>query len=274
MSDKPLLGELLVQQNLVSQNIIDTALRVQIGGNRRIGHILVRMKVITADQLAETLSKQLNIPITAVDDKFTNDVRRILPRYLCRKFDVIPLALKPNNILEVAMANPSDEEVISNLELFTGKVIKPSLALWSNIDKEIGRKIPLTIKDILTPQTNIWATRIAAIAALALVIGLSSFTLDYIQKTRYGTISTTDSRVLFTNHDLMIGVEKNGKISLLGHAAFASGSFEVAFDNTTILKSFIENRGKDFSEKQRTWLKWAMKQTETHAQNRTIASLK
>jgi len=106
MSGKPLLGELLIQQNLVSQDIIDTALRVQVGGNRRLGHILVRMKAITADQLAETLAEQMEIPITDVSRKFSREVSKILPRHLCRQYSVIPLALKENNILELAMANP------------------------------------------------------------------------------------------------------------------------------------------------------------------------
>ena len=94
MAAKQLLGKLLIEQNLVSRDVIDSALRVQVGGNRRLGHILVRMKAITADQLAETLAKQLDIPITDISQKFSQETSGIIPRYLCRKFSVIPLALK------------------------------------------------------------------------------------------------------------------------------------------------------------------------------------
>jgi len=271
MPGKALLGELLIQQNLLTQDVIDTALRVQIGGNRRLGHILVRMKAITADQLAETLAEQLDIPITDIDDKFSREVSRILPRYLCRKFGVIPLELKENNILETAMANPSDGEAITDLEDYTGKVIEPYLARHSDIEREIGRRIPLTTKDFFTPQTNTWATRTAVAVSLILVLGLGFFTNDYVQKTRYGTITKTNTHVLFNNLDLIVGVEKSGKVSLLGHGAFSKGYYSVSFDNSKFLVEFVRGREKDFSKKQREWLEWAITQTESDALTRTLA---
>ena len=271
MSGKPLLGELLIAQNLVSQDVIDSALRVQVGGNRRLGHILVRMKAITADQLAETLADQLEIPITDIAEKFSRDISRILPRYLCRRFDVIPLNLLENNILETAMANPSDEEAISDLENYTGKVIKPCLARHSDIDREIGRRIPLTAKDFFTPVTNTWATRAAVAISLVLVVGLSFFTYDYVQKTRYGTVTRTDTHVLFNNHDLILGMGKDGKVSLLGHGAFSKGYYSVSFDNSNFLRAFVQGREKDFSEKQRVWLVWAIDQTESDILARSLA---
>jgi len=271
MSTKQLLGELLIEQNLVSRDVIDSALRVQVGGNRRLGHILVRMKTITADQLAETLAKQLNIPITDISQKFSREINRILPRYLCRQFSVIPLALKGNNILDIAMANPSDEEAITDLENYTGKVIKPCLARHSDIEQEISRRIPLTIKDFFTPQTNTWVTRTAVAVSLALVLGLSFFTYDYIQKSQYGTVTTTKTRVLFNNHDLIVGVEKGGKVSLLGHGAFSKGYYSVSFDKSELLAIFVQSRKNDFSKKQREWLNWAINQAESDILNRSLA---
>ena len=271
MAGKQLLGELLIEQNLVSQDDIDSALRVQVGGNRRLGHILVRMKAITADELAETLARQLNIPITSIPQKFSREISRILPRYLCRQFGVIPLELKENNILDIAMANPSDEEAISDLENYTGKVIKPCLARHSEIEREIGRRIPLTMKDFFTPQANTWATRAAVAISLVLVLGLSFFTYDYVQKDRYGTVTKTETHVLLNNHDLIVGVEKSGKVSLLGHGAFSKGFYSVSFDKSEFLAAFVHSRDKDFSEKQRAWLDWAISQTESDVLTRSLA---
>ena len=262
MSRKPLLGELLVQQNLVSQEIIDTALRVQVGGNRRLGYILVRMKEISADQLAETLAQQLNVPIIAIGEKFSPEVKKTLPRYLCRQYDVLPLALTGNNILQMAMSDPSDGDAISDLEHYTGNVIEPFLARHSDIDREIGRRIPLGLKDIITPRANTLITRVAAVGALAMVIALGVFTFDYMEKSYYGTISETDSQVMYKNHDLMLGVDKTGKVTILGHGAFSKGYYSVSFNNPEMLRVFLKNKEKDFSDKQRTWLDWAIKQAD------------
>ena len=272
MSGKPLLGELLIEQGLISQEVIDAALRVQVGSNRRLGHILVRMKAITADQLAETIAKQLDIPITVIAEKFSREVSNILPRYLCRQFGVIPLELKKNNILGMAMADPSDSEAITNLEHYTGKVIEPSLARHSDIDREIGRKIPLTVKDFFTPRANIWATRTVAALALFLVVGLCFFTYNNIQTNRYGTISTTATHTLYKNHDLIIGIDQSGKISLLGHGAFSNGYYSVSFDSPDILRAFVKSKKKDFSEKQRNWLEWAIEKTNSNSLTKALAT--
>ncbi len=270
----PRLGELLVQRNLVSQDTVDTALRVQVGGNRRLGYILVRMKKITADQLAEILAQQLDVAIINIDEKFTPEVKKTVPRYLCRQYSILPLALKANNILEVAMSDPSDGEAISDLEHYTGNVIEPFLARHSEIDREISHRIPLGMQDLFTPQTNIWATRTIAALALFLVFGLGYFTYDYIQQDRYGTVSISDTHVLYKNHDLIVGMDKAGKISLLGHGAFAEGYYSVSFDNSDTLKAFIKSREKDLSEKQRNWLDWAISKTQSDSLAETLSANK
>lgn len=274
MSNKQLLGELLVDQSLVSQETINTALRVQVGGNRRLGHILVKMQAITADQLAEILAAQLNIPIVKIDKCFSQKVKRILPRYLCQQYGVLPLALQDNNILEVAMANPSDAEAIADLENYTNKVIEPRLALDSEISREIKRRIPLRTKDFFAPIASTLVTRTVATMALLLVFGLGFITFDYIQKARYGTISKTDTLVLYKNYDLILGVDKAGKLSLLGHGAFSKGFYSVSFDNPDVLVAFVQSKESDFSEDQRSWLDWAIHQAKVPRMQNSVASAK
>jgi hypothetical protein len=230
------------------------------------------MKEITADQLAETLAQQLNIPIISIDEKFSPEAKKTVPRYLCKQYSVLPLALKENNILAVAMSDPSDGDAISDLEHYTGKVVEPFLARHSEIDREISRRIPLSKQDFFTPQTNIWVNRTIATLALFLVFGVGYTTYDYIQTDKYGTISTSDTHISYINHDLIVGVDSAGKISLLGHGAFANGYYSVSFDNKETLKAFVTSRDKDFSEKQRTWLTWAIDQTNSNGHAKSLAS--
>lgn len=274
MAEKLLLGEMLKEQNLVTQDTIDTALRVQVGGNRRLGQILVNMKAITADQLAQTLSGQLSIPIIDIDDKYDTQVKKILPRYICQQYGVLPLALKENNILEVAMSNPSDSEAITDLERYTDKVVEPYLALDSKINKEIKNKIPLGVRDFFTPKNSNIATRTIATVALALVCVLGYVTYTNIHETRYGTVSTTESHVLYENHDLILGVDQTGKVSLLGHGAFSSGYYSVSFNDIDVLLAFLRSKEKDFSKKQREWLDWAVIQIDSSKLRNSLVAAK
>jgi len=234
MESTKYLGELLTQHEIVNQEAVNDALRIQVSGNRRLGHILLLMGALSEDQLAKTLSQQLNIPLTNVDEKFSEDVKQILPRYLCTKYGVLPLSLKDNNILLTAMADPSDQEAITDIEHYTGKVVEPCLAMLSNINHAVPNKIPYSLKDIFNPQVNTKLTRIIATAA-----HLSNATI-------------------YEHHDLMLGFDTSGKGSLLGHSAFSDGYYSVEFNNINELITFIKSRKKDFSVKQNKWLKWVL----------------
>lgn len=260
MTSKPLLGEILVKQNLVPQETVDQALKLQVGGGRRLGHILVRMKAISDDQLAEILADQLSIPITSIEHSYSNEVKKTIPRYLCKQYAVIPLQFKKNNVLEIAMANPSDYEAINDLEHYTGKVIEPCLARHSDIEKEIPKRIPLGIKDIFSPQSNTLMTRAVATLALACAIGLGLYTYDYIDSAKKGTISASSGMTLYHNHDLTLAVDQKGSLSLQGHGAFAEGLYKAEFSNIRYLETFIEKRKNDFSDKQKNWLSWALQE--------------
>lgn len=260
MTNKPLLGELLINNNLVTQEIIDQALRLQIGGNRRLGHILVRMKAITDDQLAETLGNQLGIAPKEVQKSFSPEVRKVLPRYLCNQYGVLPLRFKPNNVLEVAMANPSDQEAINDIEHYTGRVVEPCLARHSDIDREIPKCIPLGVKDFFSPKVNTMANRVIATIALVCVVGLGVYTFDYIKKVHEGTVSVAGDLILYHNHDLTVAVNTKGGFSLQGHGAFADGLYKAEFADIHNLEMFIQQRDKDFSGAQKDWLKWALTQ--------------
>ncbi len=271
MSNKQLLGELLISQNLVSQDTIDQALKLQIGGNRRLGHILVRMKAITDDQLAETLASQLEISITEVKTLFSPEVKKTVPRYLCNQYGILPLRFKTNNVLEVAMANPSDIEAINDLEHYTGKVVEPCLARLSDIHREIPKCIPLGLKDFLSPKVNTMANRVIATIALACVVGLGMYTFDYIKKVHEGTISITADYTLYNNHDLTVAVDHKGGYSLQGHGAFADGLYKAEFSDMANMETFIQKRDSDFSDAQRKWLHWALQQANKVKTKKLIA---
>jgi MshEN domain len=264
MKTKRRLGELLIQQKIVNQDTVNDALRIQVGGNRRLGHILLQMGALSDDQLATTLSQQLDIQLTNINDTFSPEAKQLLPRYLCTKYGVIPLAFKKNNIMLTAMADPSDFDAIRDIEHYTGKVVEPCLARQSDIAQAITQKIPYSIKDIFNPQANTRLTRTVAAIALILVIGFGVASYNYIQTSKYGSISHLAHSTLYEHHDLMVGFDNSGKISLLGHSAFADGYYSVSFNNLDTLNAFIDSHKNDFSAEQTKWLEWVLNENKSH----------
>jgi MshEN domain len=258
MVKKQRLGEILIQEGLVKQADIEQALRTQVGGNRRLGHILVRMKLISADQLVETLSSQLGLEICDFSNNTSSEASGMLPRYLCNKYSVLPLSLQGNNILEMAMADPCDEEAINNIEQYTGKVIQPLLARHSDIERAIPTRVPLSMKDFFSPQFNIALTRIGVAACLVMLLFLGGFTYRYVHETTYGTEEIADGSTVYKNHDLILEVDEKGGLKFSGRSAFAKGYYSVTFNSKQELSKFLERRQADFSEKQSGWLGWAV----------------
>lgn len=251
------LGEMLIGKGLATETNINEALRIQVGGNRRLGHILVKMGIITGDQLVEVLAEQLDLGTVNPDDHFKVNTKSILPRYLCQKYTVLPLSFEEHNVLRMAMSDPSDEEAIGDIERFTGKVVKPELAHVQEIASAIKRYIPLSHKDFFNPLSSNQFTRLATGITLVLLVVIGFFSYSYIYHQKYGTISISGNITTYQNHDLILGVEP-GKYSLFGHGAYAQGYYAASFDHLDHLRNFIEKSRKNFSNDQENWLEWVI----------------
>lgn len=258
MADKKRLGELLVAANLITEADLNKALRLQVGGTHRLGYILIKMGFISEEQLQTVLSRQLGLTIINVDQEFSPAVRRILPRYLCRRYSVIPLRSGENNTLTVAMVDPSDSEAVSDIEQYTGKIVQPVLASKSDISSGIRSRIPWTLRDIFNSQTSTrWTAAAASLALLLIIMFAAQFYQDR-QSARYGKVSHSAHSTTYENLELILGFDARNKVSLLGRGAYSPGYYSVTFNDTQSLRNFLDAKKDDFSARQLDWLAWAM----------------
>lgn len=102
------LGDLLVQQNLITQEQLTATLEQQRSSGRKLGRILVDSGVVTEEQISGALAGQLKIPY--INLKQTNPAPalvNLLTEAQARRFRA--LVLEDNGgILRVGMADPSD----------------------------------------------------------------------------------------------------------------------------------------------------------------------
>ena len=258
MAEKKRLGDLLLAAGVIRQEDLDKALAIQAGSDRRLGYLLINMDIISEKELQSVLSEQLGIPIVDVYSAFNAEVKKLIPRYLCRKYNIIPLGLADHNLLTIAMVDPSDHEAVSTLEQFTGKVLQPCLAAHSEIDSAIARYIPWSPRDLFNRQNARKLTGAAVILALALtILTVVQYNSDRA-KARFGTKQVTETAVLYQHHDLMLTFERSGKITLSGHGAHARGSYSITFNSLASLKRFIRNKRNDFSLEQQKWINWVL----------------
>jgi type IV pilus assembly protein PilB len=127
------LGELLVETGLLHAGGLTEALTVQKETGKRLGQVLVDMNLISEEEMAFALAMQLKIPyIDLTDYTVEANIVESIPHEVSRKFICIPVGLN-NNILDVAMADPLDLNMIKDLQFITGYSIQPSISTSSQI---------------------------------------------------------------------------------------------------------------------------------------------
>jgi MSHA biogenesis protein MshE len=106
--EKVRLGEILVQQKLLSEEQLQFSLGEQKRTGRKLGRVFVENGFVTEDQISGALARQLNIPYIHL--KFFNinsELVRVLPETQARRFRVIALEEKHGALL-IGMADPTD----------------------------------------------------------------------------------------------------------------------------------------------------------------------
>ena len=257
--DKPLLGEILLDRGLLAKESLDQVLRVQAGGLRRVGYLLVKMNFISDVQLLDAISTQLGIPIVHVENEIRVEAHKLLPRHLCRRFTILPLALEENNVVRLAMVDPLDDVAIREVENFTGLVVRPVLANVNDIRRGIERHVSFSRQDLFNPEIYKFVAKISATAAVVLLLVAGFLTYQEIQREVKGTISRVKDSVIYKNHDLMVDVStKDGVVNFSGRGAHADGYYGVRFANVDGLSIFLKSQEAQLSEAQREWLDWVL----------------
>lgn len=120
------VGNMLVKHHIITEAQLEEALRNQVIFGGKIGTNLIELGYISADKLAEFLSKNKGVP--AVTSKHLEaipaDVIAILPPEVVKKHQVMPISLEKKR-LTVAMVDPADLATIDKLSFMTGMYISP-----------------------------------------------------------------------------------------------------------------------------------------------------
>ena len=132
------IGDLLVEQKLISQTQLEEALADQKKSGRKLGRILIEQGYVEENHILEVLSRQLNIPfVDLLHYKFQPQVIKLLPEVQARRFRAIALARTEDGLL-VGMADPTDifgfDELSRTLQLPLRQAVVRESDLLSTID--------------------------------------------------------------------------------------------------------------------------------------------
>lgn len=147
------LGELLIKEKVIAPEQLNSALAAQKKNGLQLGTTLVTLGYISEEEIAQALSRQLGYPYIDLDQfEVYPDVINLIPMETAKKFIIMPIH-RIRSFLTLAMADPTDLEIIEDIRFRTSLSIQPVIASESGItnaiNKYYGSSSALRVKQIL-----------------------------------------------------------------------------------------------------------------------------
>jgi type IV pilus assembly protein PilB len=118
-SARKLMGERLMERDLLTEQQLEMGLQEQKRTRSLLGEILLHLGYITPRALAEVLADQGGVPFQELADVvIPPEVLALVPEATARRLKVLPLGRKGRD-LQVAMANIFDLDALAELETLT-----------------------------------------------------------------------------------------------------------------------------------------------------------
>ncbi|WP_028854812.1 type IV-A pilus assembly ATPase PilB [Psychrilyobacter atlanticus] len=135
------IGEILVEKKLITRDGLEKALEEQEKTGEKLGEILIELGYLDEENMLDALGEQNRVKVKVIDDTDLKlEVLAILPEEYMKEKIILPLRINGKKLL-VAMENPKDTFLIDELQMKTNMVIKPVLAMKSNIMEYLEKYI-------------------------------------------------------------------------------------------------------------------------------------
>jgi type II secretion system protein E len=125
---KPLIGEFLVEQGLITQAQLEEALHEQARSGELLGSILIRHGHVTEQAMMAMLAEQLSLPhVTLASAKIQQAALQRVPAAIATRYQLMPIELDGSR-LKIATADPLNVQTLDELRLLLGCDVSPVLA--------------------------------------------------------------------------------------------------------------------------------------------------
>jgi type IV pilus assembly protein PilB len=131
------LGDLLLEYDLITQQQLEDALKIQKSTGVKLGEALINAGYVTRQNINEILEFQLGIPYVNLKEyKIDQEAIKLVNETLVRRHRLLPINLRENEIY-IAMEDPLDIYAIDDISLMTGMQVIPMLASEDMINTAI-----------------------------------------------------------------------------------------------------------------------------------------
>ncbi|HJW93123.1 MAG TPA: type IV-A pilus assembly ATPase PilB [Thermoanaerobaculia bacterium] len=147
------LGELLTKANLITQDQLKEALRVQKESGGKLGETLIKLGFVSEEDITECLSQQFGVPsINLQHFEIDPAVIKLISGDVARKYNILPVN-KTGATITIAMADPTNVFAMDDIKFMTGYNVEPvvasELGIKAAIDNYYGTTSSLELKKVM-----------------------------------------------------------------------------------------------------------------------------
>lgn len=135
---KKSLGEMLVEEKLITREQLKNTLALQQENGGKLSDTLLSKGLVQPEELAVIQSIQLNLPLIDLKrHQVQPEALRLIPEEIARKYTLLPLDIV-NDSLMVVMADPEDIRTIEDIKALVKTRIEVALGIRSDIERAIN----------------------------------------------------------------------------------------------------------------------------------------
>ena len=140
MRKSKMLGQILVEEGLISPESLQRALEERERTDKLLGRVLIDMGLLKEGDLVAALAKQLGLRFVDLTD-FSVDAgaATLLSEQVARRYRALPIGYEESGELVVAMADPGNLFALDDIRTITGKDIVPVVATAADIERAIRK---------------------------------------------------------------------------------------------------------------------------------------
>jgi len=121
-------GDLLVKEKIITAEQLEQALKLQRDSGGRLGSVLVKLGFVTDEDVTNFLSKQYGVPaINLTYFEIDPHVVKLVPYETAKRYQILPLS-RVGASLTIAMVDPTNVYAMDDIKFMTGFNIEPVVA--------------------------------------------------------------------------------------------------------------------------------------------------
>ncbi len=241
------LGDLLLKQKLITQEQLETALKLQREEGGKIGEALVRVGAVSESDITETLSQQFGVPsIDLAHFEIDPAIIKVVPGEVARKYGVLPVN-KTGATLTIAMGDPTNVFAMDDIKFMTGYNVEPvvasEIALRKAIDKHYGTPRSVVLKE--RAKSGGGPASLTATESLDDVMASSALTMDDMASVGLGELNMDEITGMDAGADVDVVRGEEGQEIDLSDLAKSSESAPIIKVSNLILIEALKAGASD-----------------------------